>query len=48
MEHYGSTAEHFAMVTAKNSFHASMNPKAQYTTQMTVAEVLADPLIVDP
>ncbi|MCB1696270.1 MAG: thiolase family protein [Halioglobus sp.] len=48
MEHYGSTAEHFAMVTAKNSFHASMNPKAQYTTQMTVAEVLAEPLIVDP
>ena len=48
MARYGSTPEHFAMVTAKNSFHASMNPKAQYTAEMTVEEVLAQPLIVDP
>ena len=30
MKKYGSTKEHFAMVTAKNSFHGSMNPRAQY------------------
>jgi acetyl-CoA acetyltransferase len=48
MERYGSTAEHFAMVTAKNAYHASMNPKAQYTNKMSVEEVLAEPLIVDP
>lgn len=48
MERYGSTPAHFAMVTAKNSYHASLNPKAQFTTAMSVDEVLAQPLIVDP
>ncbi|MEH6551701.1 MAG: thiolase family protein [Pseudomonadales bacterium] len=48
MEEYGSTPEHFAMVTAKNSFHASFNPKAQYTQEMTVEEVLAQPMISEP
>jgi len=48
MDKYGSTPEHFAMVTAKNSYHASLNPKAQFTQEMTVEEVLAQPMIVDP
>ncbi len=48
MEKYGSTVEHFAMVSAKNSFHGSFNPRAQFKNEMTVEEVLAQPVIVDP
>jgi len=48
MKKYGSTVEHFAMVSAKNSLHGSLNPKAQYTTEMSVEDVLAQPMIVDP
>lgn len=44
----GATARHFAMVSAKNSVHGSLNPKAQYTTRVTVDEVLASPMIADP
>jgi acetyl-CoA acetyltransferase len=45
---YGSTIEHFAMISAKNSYHGSLNPKAQFKQELTVAEVLAQPVIVDP
>ncbi len=48
MQHYGSTPEHFAMVSAKNSFHGSLNPNAQFLNEMTVEEVLAQPTIVEP
>jgi acetyl-CoA acetyltransferase len=48
MERYGTTKEHFAMVAAKNSFHGSMNPRAQFREVMTVEQVLADRLIVEP
>ncbi|MCP3983890.1 MAG: thiolase family protein, partial [bacterium] len=48
MRDYGSTPEHFAMVTAKNSFHGSLNPKAQFTKEMTIEEVLAQPMISPP
>jgi acetyl-CoA acetyltransferase len=48
MEKYGSTIEHFAMISAKNSYHGSLNPNAQFTQQISVAEVLAQPVIVDP
>lgn len=48
MRDYGSTPEHFAMVSAKNSFHGSLNPKAQYTNEMTVEEVLDQPMITPP
>jgi acetyl-CoA acetyltransferase len=48
MERYGTTKEHFAMVAAKNSFHGSMNPRAQFRDVMTVEQVLADRLIVEP
>lgn len=44
----GATAEHFAMVSAKNSYHGSMNPRAQFTQALTVEEVLTSPLIVEP
>ncbi len=48
MQQYGSTPEHFAMVSAKNSFHGSLNPNAQFPNEMTVEEVLAQPMIVEP
>jgi len=48
MQEYGSTPEHFAMVSAKNSFHGSLNPNAQFLNEMTVEEVLAQPMIVEP
>ncbi len=48
MRDYGSTPEHFAMVTAKNSFHGSLNPKAQFQSEMTIEEVLAQPMISPP
>jgi len=48
MAKYGSTPRHFAMVSAKNSFHGSLNPHAQYQTEMSIDEVLAQPMIVEP
>lgn len=44
----GSTIEHFAMVAAKNSFHGSLNPNAQFTHVMSVEEVLAQPVVARP
>jgi acetyl-CoA acetyltransferase len=48
MKNYGTTKEQFAGVTAKNSFHGSLNPRAQFQSVMTVEEVLASREIVDP
>ncbi|MCC7412298.1 MAG: thiolase family protein [Gammaproteobacteria bacterium] len=41
MSEQGITREHFAMVSAKNSVHGSLNPKAQYRDVISVQEVLA-------
>ncbi len=35
MQRYGTTAEQFAMVSAKNSFHGSLNPRAQFREALT-------------
>lgn len=48
MKKYGSTKEHFAMVAAKNSFHGSMNPRAQFQDVLTVEQVLAARTIIEP
>jgi len=48
MERWGTTKQHFAQVAAKNSFHGSLNPNAQFHDELTVDEVLADRLIVEP
>jgi acetyl-CoA acetyltransferase len=48
MKRYGTTKEHFAMVTAKNSFHGSMNPRAQFREEMTVQQVLEARTIIEP
>jgi acetyl-CoA acetyltransferase len=48
MQRYGTTAEQFAMVSAKNSLHGSMNPRAQFREVLTVEQVLAAPMIAEP
>jgi acetyl-CoA acetyltransferase len=48
MKNYGTTKAQFAGVTAKNSFHGSLNPRAQFQNVMTVEEVLAAREIIDP
>lgn len=48
MQKYGTTREQFAAVSAKNSFHGSMNPRAQYKNVVTVEEVLAARKIAGP
>ncbi len=40
MQRYGTTREQLAAVSAKNSFHGSLNPKAQYREVLSVEEVL--------
>mgnify|MGYP001597568183 CR=1 FL=1 len=48
MEAYGTTVEQFAGVSAKNSFHGSMNVRAQFREALSVEEVLASPMIAEP
>ena len=48
MKRYGTTVEQFAAVSAKNSFHGSMNPRAQFRQALSVEQVLAEPMIAEP
>ena len=48
MKAYGTTVEQFAGVSAKNSFHGSLNPRAQFREALTVEEVLQSPMIAEP
>jgi acetyl-CoA acetyltransferase len=48
MERYGSTQRQLAVIAAKNHFHGSLNPYAQYQMDMTVEEVLRDRLVSYP
>ncbi len=48
MDRYGLTRRQLAQVASKNHFHASKNPYAQYRNLMTVDEVLADVVVVEP
>ncbi len=48
MKAYGTTVEQFAGVSAKNSYHGSLNPRAQFREMMTVEEVLQQPMIAEP
>jgi acetyl-CoA acetyltransferase len=40
MKRYGTTREQFAAVSAKNSLHGSLNPKAQFRNTLSVEDVL--------
>ncbi len=48
MRRYGSTARQLAVIAAKNHWHSSMNPNAQYTFVLTPEEVLADREVASP
>jgi acetyl-CoA acyltransferase len=48
MERYGTTQRQLAMIAAKNHYHGSLNPDAQYRMTMTVEEVLNDRLVSFP
>jgi acetyl-CoA acetyltransferase len=48
MKRFGSTQKQLAVIAAKNHWHASMNPLAQYQKSMTVEEVLNDKLVSYP
>jgi acetyl-CoA acetyltransferase len=48
MDRFGTTQEDFARIASNTHCHGAQNPKAQYRTPFTVAEVLADKPIVYP
>jgi len=48
MKIYGSTQEQLALICAKNHWHGSLNPLAQYQENMSVEQVLADKPIAYP
>ena len=48
MQRYGTTKRQFAAVAAKNSWHGSLNPNAQFHDELTIEQVLADRPIVEP
>lgn len=48
MKQYGTTASQFASVSVKNSFHGSLNPRAQFREALSLEQVLAAPMIADP
>ena len=48
MERYGTTQRQLAVIAAKNHWHGSMNPLAQYQIDMSVEEVLNDRPVAYP
>jgi acetyl-CoA acetyltransferase len=48
MERYGTTVEQFAAVSAKNSRHGHLNPRAQFRDELTIDDVLAAPMVAEP
>jgi len=48
MKKYGTTAWQFARISAKNSFHGSLNPQAQFREALTPEDVMASPMIAEP
>lgn len=48
MGKYGSTQRQMAVISSKNHFHASLNPKAQYQNLMSVEEILNDAPVTFP
>jgi acetyl-CoA acetyltransferase len=48
MDAHGATKRHLAGIAAKNHVNGSLNPYAQYRQPMTVDEVLASPVVVEP
>jgi len=48
MKRYGTTVQQLARVSSKNSFHGSLNPRAQFREHLTIEDVLSSPMIAEP
>ncbi|HWP65109.1 MAG TPA: thiolase family protein [Candidatus Limnocylindria bacterium] len=48
MAQYGTTVRQFAAISAKNSVHGNLNPRAQFREVLTVEQVLAAPPVAPP
>ena len=48
MDEFGATSEQLARVSVKNRRHSGLNPLSQFRDPITVEDVLASPMIVDP
>jgi len=48
MNKYGTTQRQLAVVSSKNHYHASLNPKAQYRQDMSVEEIMNDAAVTFP
>ncbi|MEC1520451.1 thiolase family protein [Neobacillus niacini] len=48
MSKYGTTQRQLAVIAAKNHFHSSLNPKAQYQNRMSIEEVMNDSPVTYP
>ena len=48
MEKYGTKEEEMAAVAVKNHYHASLNPKAQFQTQLTIEQIMKSSCVADP
>jgi acetyl-CoA acetyltransferase len=48
MKRHGTTVEQFAEVSVKNSFHGSLNERAQFRDALSLEDVLGSPLIANP
>lgn len=47
-ERWGTTTEQIAAAAVKARYHGALNPHAQFRSEVTLEEVLASPVIVDP
>lgn len=48
MQEFGTTEEEMAAVAVKNHYHASLNPNAQFKTELTVEKVMKSSCVADP
>jgi acetyl-CoA C-acetyltransferase len=48
MREFGTTHDQMAMVAVKNHHHGTLNPVAQFQTEITVADVDRSPMVADP
>jgi len=48
MDLYGASSEDFARVKVKNSRHSVHNPRARFTKEYGIDDVLASPIVSDP
>ena len=48
MNEFGTTEEDMAAVAVKNHFHASFNPNAQFTNELTIEKVMRSSKVADP